>query len=66
MPLLKTDAIEIKNETGNSSPASCSKVKQLETSTKKCPCFYFKKHMLTDLWWRKPSCLEQDLTAALL
>lgn len=35
MPLLKTDATDIKNETGYSSPASCSKVKQLVTSTKK-------------------------------
>lgn len=66
MPLLKTDATDIKNETGNSSPTRCSKVKQLETSTKKRPCFYFKKRMFTAMWWKKPNCLEQDLVLLML
>lgn len=60
------DATNIKNETGNSSPTSCSKVKQLETSSKKWPCFYLKKYMFTALWWEKPHCLEQDLVLLLL
>lgn len=39
MPLLKTHATDTKNETDNSSPASCSKVKQLVTNTKSGPGF---------------------------
>lgn len=48
------NSIDIKNETGNSSPASCSKVKQLEMPIEKSSFVFIFKNVCLQLWWKNP------------